>query len=155
VNGGRSRACVLLLLPWLLAACGSNLLVARHQAELHLPSGATVPIELDWRIENGMLDLGEPISTALVGLLIEPFDWLASTSIAISSITDSDQHVVLGPLGWLAALTPFATLVPEFEFPPGYRQDIDDATLAKLRAGDVATARTVFGDRRITAVQCR
>ena len=75
----------------------------------------------------------------------EPVDWVMSTVTAARAIVRSDLSVAGGPFGWLAALTPFATLIPELDLGPRGSAEVDDATLERLRLGDLDTAQQLFG----------
>ncbi len=150
----RPRLAVLLL-P-LLASCGTNLLVVTRPGELRLPGGALVPIAVAYREPCGFLQSDDPpLHAPLVGLLMEPIDWVLSTGIAAGAVVRSDWSVAGGPFGWLAALTPFATLVPQLHLPPAVTADADDAAVTCLRAGDDGPARDALGDARIVRVWLR
>lgn len=140
-----------------LYGCGTNLLVVRRDVEFRAADGTHLTLPIDYQIADGVLaDLVEnPIARAGVGLVLEPVDWCASTWVALSAMFDGDQHVAWGPLGWLGALTPFATLLPRIEFPPGPQADATAEQLARLRSADAAVraaaAREALHDERITA----
>lgn len=144
-----------------LAGCGTNLLVVQRDVEFRAADGTTLAMAVDYRIADGVLaDLVEqPVARAGVGLLLEPVDWIASTWVAMTALFDGEQHVAWGPLGWLGSLTPFATLLPRVEFPPGPRADLSAEQLARLRSQDpavrAAAARDALHDERITAAEGR
>jgi hypothetical protein len=147
---------VLVLALPLLASCGANLLVVRRPGELRLPGGGSVPITVAYREPDGFLQSDDPpLHAPLIGLLVEPIDWLQSTVIAAGAVVRSDWSVAGGPFGWLAALTPFATLVPQLHLPPAFTADADDAAVTSLRAGDDGPARDALGDARIVRVWLR
>lgn len=140
---------------WLpmLAACGTNLLIVARPAELRTASGERAPVILHYREPEGFLQSTDPpLHAPLVGLLCEPLDWLQSTTIAALAIVRSDWQVAGGPFGWLASLTPFATLVPQLHLPPPASAVVDDHALASLRQGDDAPARAAFDDPRIVRI---
>lgn len=143
-----------------LSGCGTNLLVTHRQIDLATESGARLPATIDFRIRDGLLQQDDaPVQTAIVGLLCEPVDWVTSTWCAISCTWDDEYSVAWGPLGWLASLTPFATLVPALELPPVLFAKVGDAMVARLRDPDpevrAAAARELFGDDRITGCTLR
>lgn len=150
---------VLALLP-ALPGCGASLLVIHRPFELQTTDGYAQPLVIGYRIPDGFLqDDREPISNAVFGLLAEPFDWLASTYVAIGCLFDDEESVAYGPLGWLAALTPFATLVPRLEFPPVLTARLDRFAARRLVQGDAAAraaaARELFDDDRICSCDPR
>lgn len=101
-----------------LPACGANLLVRRVEAPVRLPDGETRYVVLETRPQNGLLQphYDAPVLTwvgeSLVAIALEPVDLLLSTTTAITAMFDPDARVVGGPVGWLWAMTPCATLVP-------------------------------------------
>ena len=147
------------LLPLLaVPACGANLLVVRSYAEARTTTGQLVELELDYRPPYGIVhDLDSPLLEFLFGIVAEPFDLVVSTGIAVDAMFRADRSVQLGPLGWLASLTPFATLVPGIEFAPWGRRTVDPAALAALRDGSAdqraAAACALLQDDRITAAR--
>ncbi len=150
----------LALLTLALSSCGTNLLVVRRDAELHTADGQVIAVQVDYRVENGLLqDDDKPVATFLVGILLEPVDMLVSTGLAIRTIFRDADSVVAGPFGWFLAMTPFATLVPAFELPPRSFVKVDGPALARLRNDDpdarTAAAREAFGDPRIRSLLFR
>jgi hypothetical protein len=147
----------LLALPVLLSAsgCGACLLVQNQEVELRTPLGTTEHVVVTFRTPDGILNLESPGRRLLLGFLLEPVDWVLSTSGAIQAAFSRETDVALGPIGWLLTLTPFATLFPA----PygGVRQslEVDAATLERMRAGDLEATRAAFGDYRIRAVTFR
>lgn len=151
------RALTTLLLV-LLSSCGANLLVVRSHVEARSTTGHLIELELDYQPPDGLVhDLDSPVLEFLFGIAAEPFDLVVSTGIAIDAMFRADRRVQLGPLGWLASLTPFATLVPCIQFPPWGRHPVDTETLATLRDGNAeqraAAARTLLQDDRIRAAR--
>jgi hypothetical protein len=140
-----------------LAGCGTNLLVVRRTVEFRAADGKHFTLPVDYQVADGvMADLVEnPVARAGVGLLLEPIDWLTSTWIAGRAVFDGDLQVAWGPLGWLGSLTPFATLLPRLELPPGPQADATADQLARLQSADAAVraaaAREALHDERITA----
>ena len=129
-----------------LGGCGVNLLVQHVAGNLHDSQGRAIPVTLHWQVERGFLgNEDQPVHGPLVGLLLEPIDWVMSTVTAARALVRSDLSVSGGPIGWFAAMTPFATLIPELDLGPRRSATVDDATLERLRQGDVDTARQVFG----------
>jgi hypothetical protein len=137
----------------MLAACGTNLLIVAWPAELRAANGERVPVILHYREPEGFLQSSDPpLHAPLVGLLCEPLDWLQSTTIAALAVVRSDWQVAGGPFGWLASLTPFATLVPQLHLPPPATAAVDDAALASLRDGDDGPARAAWNDPRLVRI---
>jgi hypothetical protein len=141
-----------------LPGCGTNLLVVRHDAELRTFDDRVIPVRIDYRTELGLWHGGDhPVMTAVIGILFEPVDFFYSTGVAIVAITDDEWSVAGGPLGWLWALTPFATLVPEWELPPDSFARVDEALLLRLQSSDPDerrdAARMAFGDDRIRSFE--
>ncbi len=142
----RLRATTLAAACLSLHGCGVNLLVQHRDADLRDSRGGTIPVTLHWQTERGFLgNEHPPVHAPLVGLLMEPVDWVMSTVTAARAIVRSDLSVAGGPFGWLAALTPFATLIPELDLGPRGSAEVDDATLERLRLGDLDTAQQLFG----------
>lgn len=149
-----TRVAAALLCP-LLAGCGSNLLIQRQDAEVCTAAGATLPLRIAFVVPEGIGTGEGPLAArAAMGLLVEPLDWLWSTGIALQAIVDPDLEVAGGPFGYLAALTPFATLVPMLHLPPRTTATVDDATFAQLQDADpelrAQAARSVLRDASIT-----
>ena len=149
------RALLALPLPWLLSSCGACLLVHREDVELRTPTGQVIPVRIEFRTPDGILNTCEPLEKLLLGFLLEPVDWVFSTSGAWQCMFDDNQDVQLGPLGWLLTLTPFATLVATPTFYNHTFANVDEAMLARLRAGEVEAAREAFGDWRIRELRFR
>lgn len=154
------RVAALLLGLLVLPGCGANLLLLERSFELQTTDGYAQPLRVGYRIPDGFLqDDHDPVSNAVFGLLAEPFDWLASSYVAIGSLFDDEESVAYGPLGWLAALTPFATLVPRLEFPPVFTARLDRFAARRLVQGSAAeraaAARELFGDDRICSCDPR
>ncbi len=154
------RAAALLLAVLALPGCGANLLLLERSFELQTTDGYVQPLRIGYRIPDGFLqDDHDPVSNAVFGLLAEPLDWLASTYVALGCLFDDEESVAYGPLGWLAALTPFATLVPRLEFPPVFTARLDRLAARRLVQGDAAArtsaARELFGDPRICSCDPR
>lgn len=147
------------LLPLLaLPACGANLLVVRTHTEVRSTTGHVVELELDYQPPYGIVhDLDAPVLEFLFGIVAEPFDVLVSTGFAVDAMFRADRSVQLGPLGWLASLTPFATLVPGLEFAPWGRRNLDADALEQLRSGTdaqrAAAARALLHDERIVGAR--
>lgn len=122
-----------------LSSCGHCLLVESREVVFEAPDGARYPGIVDVNEPHGLLDEHEsPLGRAVVGLLIEPVDILFSTAIAVEAVFRSDRSIVLGPLGWLATLTPFATAMPQLHLDL-FRSaviELDDAQYDALRSGD-------------------
>jgi hypothetical protein len=142
-------ACALLLGN---ASCGACLLIQRQDATLRTVDGTQVPVRVEWLVPNGILMADAPVRRFVLGLLLEPVDWCISSGAACVALFSDDTDVALGPLGWLATLTPFATLFPAPEARPSRSVAVDAGQLARLRAGDLSTAQEVFGDDRVCAV---
>ena len=123
------RRVVLALLLAPLAACGTNLLVVRWPVEVTGPDGSTLPLYVETRTERGMLqpDFDLPwyawTAQGLAGLVFEPWDWVASTGAAVSSMFSDRARVAGGVVGWLAAFTPAVTLC-EGMIEPGPRGSV-------------------------------
>ncbi|MFK7740039.1 MAG: hypothetical protein AB8H80_06910 [Planctomycetota bacterium] len=120
-------ATALLTLP----ACGTNLLVLQQHAAVFVDrsrsesgndgdrdNGEQHWFVLETRPEHGLLQphYDAPLSVwateSLVAVLLEPVDLFASTGAAIAAMFDDKACVQGGVVGWLWAMTPFATLVP-------------------------------------------
>ena len=137
-----------------LAACGTNLLVERRELSFVTEDGVHHAGSVDLREPDGILQDGEsPIRTAVLGLIAEPFDIVLSTVVATDALFSSQTSVEAGPLGRLAAMTPFATLMPAIHFPPSPRIDVDADQLQALRSADhvrrLEAARSACSDPRI------
>jgi hypothetical protein len=143
---------VLLALAVPLTGCGSNLLVVRRTAVV-VSGERTVPATITYRPEHGLAHADAPAARWLLGLLIEPIDWVASTTVAVGSIFSAEDYIAHGPIGWLWTLTPFATAIPAIELPPRTSVSVDADQLARLQTGDLDTARAVFGDARLQAIE--
>ncbi|MBX3462486.1 MAG: hypothetical protein KF830_04905 [Planctomycetes bacterium] len=132
-------------------ACGSCLLVLHRDVVLALPDGERHAVRVDYHVPHGLLwdgneetwDIGL-VQQVVFGLLLEPVDILFSTAIAATSVVQSDTSVMAGPLGWLASLTPFATLVPAMHLAPPTVAPVDAATVAALRDNDPTAMRRAF-----------
>ncbi|MBI5853088.1 MAG: hypothetical protein HZB39_18920 [Planctomycetes bacterium] len=138
-RGSTSRSAVALaVLSCLLASsCGHCLLVESREVVFEAPDGARYPGVIEVNEPHGLLDEDEsPLRKAVVGLLIEPVDILLSTAIAVEAVFRSDRSIVLGPLGWLATLTPFATAMPQLHLFFSGVIELDDAQFEALRSGD-------------------
>jgi hypothetical protein len=90
-------------------------------------------------------------------LVFEPWDWLASTGVAITSLFSERSRVAGGVVGWLAAFTPAVTLC-EGMIGPGPRGSVvaDAETWRQLQ--DPRTQRDAacrLWDRRILTVAPR
>ncbi|MBK8099446.1 MAG: hypothetical protein IPK26_20245 [Planctomycetes bacterium] len=87
---------------------------------------------------------------------MEPIDWLFSTGVAVQSLFASDQDVVAGPVGYVASLTPFWTLVPALELPPPTTLKLDGRQRVALYDEDparrVAAIAAAANDPRLVAV---
>ncbi|MCC6785843.1 MAG: hypothetical protein IT457_23550 [Planctomycetes bacterium] len=122
-----------------LPACGTNLLVERRELSFVTQDGVQHAATVELREPDGILQDDEsPIRTAVLGLIAEPFDILLSTAIATDALFSSQSSVEAGPLGWLAAMTPFATLMPAIHVPPAARIEVDAAQFEALRSADQA-----------------
>lgn len=157
-------------LAWLLAsgltcglgACGTNLLVTHHEVTLRADDGAETPVLVSLREPDGLIQANVHEAPALgfcIGMLCEPIDLLYSTGIAIYALGSDEVSVAAGPAGWLAALTPFATLVPAIHLQPATTRNATAAQLQQLLDDDperrAAAAREFFGDEAITHLQRR
>lgn len=156
----RRAPAALLALAMVLPGCGTCLLVVRHATELRHEDGRVIAVHVDYQPSHGLLWSGDAdrdeslpftLYTMFVGLLCEPIDIVVSTGLAAASVCRDADSVAGGPFGWIASLTPFATLVPALELPPGSLRSlvVDGPLLARLQGGDVEAAREVFHDRRI------
>lgn len=157
-------------LAWLLAggltcglgACGTNLLVTHHEVTLRGDDGAETPVLVSLREPDGIIQANvheAPVLGFCIGMLCEPIDLLYSTGIAVFAIGSEEVTVRGGPAGWLAALTPFATLVPALHLPPGKHATATTEQLQDLLADDperrAAAAREFFRDPAITHLDRR
>ncbi len=132
-----------------LSSCGHCLLIESREVVFEAPDGARYPGVVDVHEPHGLLDEDEsPLRRAVVGLLIEPVDILFSTAIAVEAVFRSDRSIVLGPIGWLATLTPFATAMPQLHLHL-FRSvviELDDAQYDALRSGDEERAADAIRD---------
>ncbi len=144
-------------LPLLLAtpSCGACLLVQNQAVELQTVRGETVPVTVSFRNPDGLMSLETPGRRLWLGFLVEPFDWVLSTTVAIEAIFSDETDVAMGPIGWLCSLTPFATLFPTPQIGLPSTLKVGDIDLNSMRAGDMDAARSAFGDHRIHAVTYR
>lgn len=146
------------LLPLcLLAACGTCLLEVTRPVTFVLPDGGEAAGTLTYREPDGILfDDDPPAYAPLIGLLMEPVDWLYSSIVAVGSVFRSDQDVVAGPFGYVASLTPFWTLVPGLHLPPPTNVKLDGRQRVALYDEDparrVAAIAAAANDPRIVAV---
>ncbi len=133
------RILLLLVLAAGLGSCGTCLLVLSCNVEFRAPDGATYAGVVEYRQPAGLLNLDDsPIGAAIFGLLLEPVDIVLSTVIAVDAMFDAETAVELGPLGYVATLTPFFTLMPLLQLPPPLRIDVDAEQLGSLRGSDAA-----------------
>jgi len=141
----------------LLGGCGLNLSVRRFPTEVHVTDGRVVPVEIERQQPYGPLQLESPVLLLLWAIPFEPVDWLMTATGAIDQVfRPGNRHVVGGPFGYLAALTPFATTVDAFmEAAPWPAREVAPELLERLLRGDVDAAREAFGDPRIRAVRPR
>ena len=138
-----------------LAGGGSNLPIQRRNAEVRNESGEVLPLRIAFAVPEGIgTGEGPLVARAALGLLVEPLDWLWSTGVALLAIVDADLEVAGSPCGFLAALTPFATLVPMLHVPPLATATVDARTFAHLQDSDsdvrAETARSALHDSTIT-----
>ncbi|MFM1871748.1 MAG: hypothetical protein RL398_1170 [Planctomycetota bacterium] len=142
--------------------CGSNLLVQRRPLTLHDAEGGQTETVIALRVPDGIVQANvheAPALGILIGTLCEPLDWLWSTGIAVYALGSDEVEVLGGPFGWLASLTPFATLVPALHIPPPSHASptVEQRTglLDVDPARRVAAAREFFADPYITAIDRR
>lgn len=145
-----------------LPACGANLMLWRADVTGILPDGREVPLGVEVRPEHGMLqpEFDRPwtrwLPQAVIATLFEPIDVLLSTGGAIEAMFRSDFRVAGGALGWLAALTPGATLCPGMIVGVRSPVQIDATQWHELQADDrwrrLAAARAVCHNDRIVDV---
>lgn len=138
-----------------LTACGPCLLVIRQDVVFVGPQAEELPGEIEWREPDGILSPRYGAFPA--NLLGEPFDLLFSTITAVNAMFDDDESVLGGPLGWIAALTPFATLVGAPSLPPLRRIELHGDAIHLLRGGDssagAAAVRAALRDERVGAAR--
>ncbi len=157
----RRRAAALALLLAAIAlplgGCGLNLSVRRCPTEIHTTDGRVVPVEIDRQRPYGPFQLESPVLSLLLAIPLEPIDWLMTASGAIDQVLHpGSRHVVGGPFGYLAALTPFATTVDAFMLAdPWPAREVDPELLERLLRGDVEAARKAFADPNLVAVRPR
>ena len=157
------RAALMALGLLSLTSCGVNLFIIKQELRLTSPDGASHNVRVVMRPEHGMMQpdfdasFGRWLSQAAFAVLFEPLDLIASTAIAVDAMFDPNHDVAGGPIGWLAAMTPFATLVPELL--PSYfffGRPIDAPQWQQLSSDDEAdrraAARQIWPDRNITYV---
>jgi hypothetical protein len=142
--------------------CGTNLLVQHRPLTLHAEGGIDHELTLGLRVQDGIVQANvheAPALGMLIGTLCEPLDWLWSTGIAVYALGSDDFEVLGGPFGWLASLTPFATLAPALHLPPPVHASPDAEQLRDLLDVDparrAAAAREFFADPYITAIERR
>lgn len=130
----------------LLAGCGTPMLIRRFDVILRTPEGSAQAAELSYRYPRSAIPSGSDagIGDFLLGILMEPFDILVSTGVAIDAVGSEEVDVVAGPLGWLAALTPFATLVPDVDFGPRRDFETTEEVLGGLRNDDAGIRRAAL-----------
>lgn len=155
----RVRWAALIAMSAAVTACGPCLLVIRQDVVFVGPHAEELPGEIEWREPEGLLSPkfgGFPLT-----LVCEPADVIFSTIIALNAMFDSDRSVRLGPIGWIAALTPFATLVPSMDVnrPPPARIQLDGSAIQQLQDGTAEArahaVRTSLADQRIGAARLR
>ncbi len=145
----------------LLVSCGVSMLVVTRDAMIRTPDGELLRVVVELRSDSGALGTEETeplvvLGTAFLGILVEPLDMVVSTILGVDAVFRDDARVEGGPIGWLASLTPFATLTPPvypslFELSRDRAYDVSAEQLSLLRSPDpmvrAATAREVFTDR--------
>lgn len=117
----------------LLAGCGSNLTILHQRWPVQGPDDETVVLLIDNQPQLGIGSYGPPVVVAAMGILMEPMDWICSTIAFVSAPFSEGHSIAGGPFGYVAALTPFATLVPAMTRGPG-PVHADAAMLARLRS---------------------
>lgn len=120
----RRRPSVRRVLAWTAAvlaistasSCGFNMTCVRHESVVTAPGRPEVPVYVWIRPFYGLVTPAGSMSgdAGLIILIgVEVFDLLASTGVAIVSIFDDDLRLAGGPAGWLLAIVPPFTAVPE------------------------------------------
>ena len=156
------RAASMLLGLLLLTSCGVNLSIVQQKLHVKLPDGARHNIVVVQRPESGLLQPNFDESVAcwlpqtVFAVLLEPVDLIASTVVAVDAMFDPDHDIAGGPVGWLAAMTPVATLVPQIHISYIFGRRIDAKQWQQLSSDDEAdrraAARRIWPNRNITYV---
>lgn len=136
-----------LLLLWSTAGCGCNMLQVRRRLLLQQEDDQLVPCEvwlrapsgcIGWPTWGGGRDRG--LGLALLCILIESVDAVASTGAALYAMGKDDVAVKFGPGGFLLAMLPLVTLVPPALPDLPVTLPVSPAELAMLRDADAAVA---------------
>lgn len=119
------------------SSCGVCLLVTTTETRFTTRDGESIRAMLSFRPTGIGETIGEAARTFPINLFFEVLDDAIFTPYAgLRCLLRSDESIDGGFLGWLAALTPFATLSPgPYSFPP-FPVGIDDDTLGVLRGPD-------------------
>tara|TARA_R110002072_G_scaffold46591_2_gene128843 strand:+ start:12596 stop:13189 length:594 start_codon:yes stop_codon:yes gene_type:complete len=155
-------ASTLLGLLLLLTSCGVNLSIVQQKLHVKLPDGARHSVRVVQRPESGLLQPNFDESVAcwlpqtVFAVLLEPVDLIASTVAAVDAMFDPNHDIAGGPVGWLAAMTPVATLVPQIHISYIFGRRIDAKQWQQLSSEDEAdrraAARRIWPNRNITYV---
>ncbi|MFG0316213.1 MAG: hypothetical protein ACF8XB_02990 [Planctomycetota bacterium JB042] len=148
----RALLAVTVLLPATTGCLSLARIVVRE--EVRSESGAGLALRVTCDAPGPVLTSPAlPVADAALALILYPLDVLASTSTAVSALTDEDLGVRFGSAGALAGIAlPWLTLVPYLKPPlilPERR--IGDEEFARLAASfrtadEVAVYRELLGD---------
>jgi len=131
-----------------LSSCGINLSIVRQDLRVKLPDGTSHRVRIEARPEHGFLQPNFDdsvvcwLAQTVFGVLLEPVDLIASTTAAVNAMFDQNHDIAGGPIGWLAAMTPFATLVPPVHLSYIIGRRIDEAQWQKLSSDNAADRRS-------------
>ncbi len=140
-----------------LSGCGACLLVQRQECELHLEGGGSIPVYVHRRLHGILESEGfEPELMApylLSFVVFDPLDTAFAPLVGAYCMFDPDLAVEGGPVGVVAALTPFASLSPGMIFAPRAIEGVDQEQVDRLRVATGAEREqlllSIFKDRNV------
>lgn len=143
------------------AGCGPCLLVATRASTLTTTDGTVVPIDVDVRLRGWFdpPDEDQVLGAVLTAPVTELLDALFVPVSAVRCLFDPGTRIDGGPFGCIAALLPFANLMPAPQAPPPSARDVTPADLALLRGPDGGERRAavlrLFADPDVRSVVVR